>query len=148
MRNRLFYASNKIILNGRKYNMVESLNTKHTFIITTLKDKNQALVLAKKLFSEEKEEIKFDLLLRQTDTPARTGLSGQERRENWRNAIIVKRPSGITGRNSLILGDLLRSSAGFRTLIICLFGFMQRYNDQELMVDRCYERFSFGPADG
>ncbi len=72
---------------------------------------NQALLLAKKLFPEEKEKIKYDILLRQTDTPTQTGLSGQERRENLKNAFIVKRPSEITGRNILILDDVFTTGA-------------------------------------
>ncbi len=89
---------------------------------------NQALLLARKLFPEEKEKIRHDILLRQTDTPSQTGLSGIERRKNLKNAFIVKRPSEITGRNILILDDVLTSSAGFITFIICLFGFVLRYN--------------------
>jgi len=72
---------------------------------------NQALLLTKKLFPNEKEKIKYDILLRQTDTPTQTGLSGKERRKNLKNAFIVKRPSIITGRNILILDDVLTTGA-------------------------------------
>jgi len=72
---------------------------------------NQALLLAKKLFPEEKEKIRHDILLRQTDTPTQTGLSGIERRKNLKNAFIVKRPSEITDRNILILDDVFTTGS-------------------------------------
>lgn len=72
---------------------------------------NQALLLAKKLFPEEKEKIKFDILLRLTDTPTQTGLSGKERRGNLKNAFIVKRPSIISGRSILLLDDVLTTGS-------------------------------------
>ncbi len=72
---------------------------------------NQALLLAKKLFPEEKEKIKYDILLRQMDTPTQTGLSGKQRRENLKHAFIVKRPSEITGRNILILDDVFTTGS-------------------------------------
>ena len=72
---------------------------------------NQALLLAKKLFPENKEKIQFDILLRQEDTPTQTGLSGKERRRNLKNAFIIKRPSEITGKNILLLDDVLTTGA-------------------------------------
>jgi len=67
---------------------------------------NQALLLAKNLFTEEKEKIQHDILLRQTDTPTQTGLSGKERRKNLNNAFVIKRPSEIIGRSILIIDDV------------------------------------------
>lgn len=67
---------------------------------------NQALLLAKKIFPEENKRIRYDILLRQTDTPTQTGLSGRERRKNLKNAFIIKRSSELTGRNILILDDV------------------------------------------
>ena len=72
---------------------------------------NQALMLEKKIFPEEKEKIRYNILLRQTDTPTQTGLSGKERRENLKNAFIVKRPSEIIGKNILILDDVFTTGS-------------------------------------
>ncbi len=72
---------------------------------------NQALLLARKIFPEDKEKIQFDILLRQADTPTQTGLSGKERRKNLKNAFIIKRPSEITGKNILILDDVFTTGS-------------------------------------
>lgn len=72
---------------------------------------NQALLLAKELFPEEKEKIKYDILLRQRYTSTQTGLSGKERRENLKDAFIVKESSEISGRSILILDDVFTTGA-------------------------------------
>jgi len=72
---------------------------------------NQALLLTKKLFPKEKEKIKYDILLRQTNTRTQTGLSGRERRKNLKNAFIVKRSSEITGKNILIIDDVFTTGS-------------------------------------
>lgn len=72
---------------------------------------NQALLLARKIFPGEKEKIKYDLLLRQMDTPTQTGLSGKERRRNLKNAFVVKKTSEIIGKNILIIDDVFTTGA-------------------------------------
>lgn len=72
---------------------------------------NQALLLARKLFPEEKDKIQYNILLRRMDTPTQTGLSGKERRANLKNAFIVKRTSEIIGKNILILDDVFTTGA-------------------------------------
>lgn len=67
---------------------------------------NQAQVLAKSIFPDDRKKIRTDLLTRQTDTQSQTGLSGKQRRENLKNAFIAKEPSSLTGRNLLILDDV------------------------------------------
>ncbi len=72
---------------------------------------NQAQVLAKSIFPDDKKKIRTDLLIRQTDTQSQTGLSGKQRRKNLKNAFIVKNPSEITGRNILILDDVFTTGS-------------------------------------
>jgi len=72
---------------------------------------NQALLLAKELFPKEKEKIKYDILLRQIDTPTQTGLSGKQRRKNLKKVFVVKRPSEIAGRNILIFDDVFTTGS-------------------------------------
>lgn len=72
---------------------------------------NQALVLAKTIFPEEKIKIKYDVLIRKDNTLSQTGLSGKERRRNLRNAFYVKKPSEIAGKNVLILDDVFTTGS-------------------------------------
>ncbi len=72
---------------------------------------NQALLLAKKLFPKEKEKIKYDILLRKTDTSTQTGLSGKQRRKNLKNTFSVKSSSEIIGKNILILDDVFTTGS-------------------------------------
>jgi ComF family protein len=72
---------------------------------------NQALLLAKALFSDDKKKIRHDLLARQVDTPSQTGLSGIERRKNLRNAFVIKTPSSLNGKNVLIFDDVFTTGS-------------------------------------
>jgi len=72
---------------------------------------NQALLLAKSLFSDDKKKIRHDLLARQVDTPSQTGLSGIERRKNLRNAFVIKNPSSLNGKNVLIFDDVFTTGS-------------------------------------
>ncbi len=72
---------------------------------------NQALLLAKSLFPNAREKIRYDLLFRQTNTPTQTGLSGRERRKNVKNAFVVTKPSEISGRNILIIDDVFTTGS-------------------------------------
>jgi ComF family protein len=72
---------------------------------------NQALVLARSLFPEEKEKIRYNILVRATDTPSQTGLSGKKRRKNLKNAFIIEKASEITGKNILLLDDVFTTGS-------------------------------------
>ena len=72
---------------------------------------NQALLIAKSLFSDDWKKIRPNLLIRQANTPSQTGLNGKERRVNLKDAFIVKSPSEITGRNILILDDVFTTGS-------------------------------------
>lgn len=72
---------------------------------------NQSLLLARTLFPEEKKKIRYDILIRRTDTPSQTGLSGKKRRKNLKNAFIVAKPSEIAGKNILLLDDVFTTGS-------------------------------------
>jgi len=72
---------------------------------------NQALVLAKLLFPNEKRKIRHNILLRKTDTPAQAGLNGVERRKNLRNAFVIDKASELIGKKVLILDDVFTTGS-------------------------------------
>ncbi|XOF35300.1 MAG: ComF family protein [Candidatus Electrothrix sp. YB6] len=72
---------------------------------------NQALLLVRELFAEEKERIRFDILARQRDTPSQTNLSGKERRRNLKDSFIVKHPAEILEKKILLLDDVFTTGA-------------------------------------
>lgn len=67
---------------------------------------NQSLVLAKTIFPTEKEKIRFDLLIRQTETSSQAGLNGAERKRNVKGAFTVTYPSKVNGLNLLLFDDV------------------------------------------
>lgn len=67
---------------------------------------NQALLLARTFFGEEKNKIKNNILLRARNTPSQTGLSGVERRKNLRNAFRVDDQKDVSGKNILLVDDV------------------------------------------
>jgi len=72
---------------------------------------NQALVLARRLFFDDRKKLRFNLLSRQADTASQTGLSGIERRKNLKNAFRVESPSKIAGRQILIIDDVFTTGS-------------------------------------
>lgn len=72
---------------------------------------NQALVLAKALFPEERKKIRHDILTRRTDTPAQMGLSGKKRRKNLTDAFIVANPSEVAEKNILLFDDVFTTGS-------------------------------------
>ncbi len=72
---------------------------------------NQAAVLANTLFSEEKNRIRHNTLIRKVDTPAQAGLNGQERRKNLKNVFMVAKPSEVADKNILILDDVFTTGS-------------------------------------
>jgi len=72
---------------------------------------NQALVLARSIFSNNRKKIRTDLLARQTDTQSQTGLTGKKRRTNLTNAFFVKKPSALTKKNLLLFDDVFTTGS-------------------------------------
>lgn len=72
---------------------------------------NQALILARSLFPEEKEKIRHDILLRKVDTPTQAGLSGIERRKNLKNAFAVEKSPEVAGKKVLIMDDVFTTGS-------------------------------------
>ena len=72
---------------------------------------NQALVLARSLFPDEKKKIRYDILVRKSNTPSQTGLSGKERRKNLKNAFVVEKKLEISGKKILLLDDVFTTGS-------------------------------------
>ncbi|MFO7760052.1 MAG: ComF family protein [Desulfobia sp.] len=68
---------------------------------------NQAVLLARALFPEEKYMIEPLILRREKDTRPQTSLSGRERRHNLKGAFRVEGVEKIAGRNILLIDDVL-----------------------------------------
>jgi ComF family protein len=67
---------------------------------------NQALVLARFLFPEQRGLIHPALLLRTRETHPQVSLSGRERRKNLGGAFAVSRPELVAGRRVLLVDDV------------------------------------------
>ncbi len=67
---------------------------------------NQALVLARALFSQEPEKIKPAMLIRVKNTVAQTQLSGTERRRNLRGAFAMKPGATVAGKSVCLVDDI------------------------------------------
>jgi len=72
---------------------------------------NQSAVLAESISSEVGIPFGERLLQRVRNTPSQTGLSLPERVENVSGAFRVKDPSGIYGKNVLLVDDVLTTGA-------------------------------------
>ncbi len=72
---------------------------------------NQALLLARTFFYEEKNKIKNDILLRIRNTPSQTGLNGVERRKNLKNAFQVSDQKNVSGKNILLVDDVFTTGS-------------------------------------
>ena len=67
---------------------------------------NQAVLLARAFFPDSLEKIKYDMLIRKTNTPFQTGLSGTERRKNLRNAFEVQKQKMVAGKKIVLVDDV------------------------------------------
>jgi ComF family protein len=67
---------------------------------------NQALVLAQKVFSGQRQKIEPSLLLRVRKTIAQTGLSGAERRRNLRGAFQLNPRADPAGKKICLVDDI------------------------------------------
>jgi ComF family protein len=67
---------------------------------------NQAQVLASCLFPKQKHKINPHILIRTTDTPLQTNLSGKARRRNLKKAFSVKNPAVVKGKKIMLVDDV------------------------------------------
>ncbi len=67
---------------------------------------NQAMLLAKAFFPEEKNKVDPFILRRVKDTRPQTSLSGRERRQNLRGAFKVVKKEKVAGRSILLVDDV------------------------------------------
>lgn len=72
---------------------------------------NQALLLARCFFPEQKAKINGELLLRQRPTATQTGMSGGQRRRNLRGAFAVARPELVRQQRILLIDDVFTTGS-------------------------------------
>ena len=72
---------------------------------------NQALVLSRKIFPQEKKRINPFILERSLKTLPQTGLSSSERKRNVRNAFTLKDPEIIRNKKILLVDDVFTTGA-------------------------------------
>ena len=72
---------------------------------------NQALLLARALFADQRRRIQPLILQRQRPTPPQTGLSGAVRRRNLKGAFRVAAPEDVAGRRVLLVDDVFTTGA-------------------------------------
>ena len=72
---------------------------------------NQALVLGRRLFPQEKDRIDPHIMQRHTWIRPQAGLSGRERRRNVRNAFILQHPEKIKNKRILLVDDVFTTGA-------------------------------------
>jgi ComF family protein len=72
---------------------------------------NQALLLGRRLFPQDRDKIDPHILERQNSTLPQTGLSGSERRRNVRNAFRLQQPAKIRNKSILLVDDVFTTGA-------------------------------------
>lgn len=72
---------------------------------------NQALVLARILFSNEVAKISTNLLVRSRWTDPQTTLTGRERRRNLNQAFTAPHPERLVGRRLLLIDDVFTTGS-------------------------------------
>jgi len=72
---------------------------------------NQALLLGRRLFPQDRDKIDPHILERQTPTLPQTGLSASERRRNVRNAFRLRHPAKIRNKKILLVDDVFTTGA-------------------------------------
>jgi len=72
---------------------------------------NQALLLGRRLFPQDRDKIDPHILERQNSTLPQTGLSGSERRRNVRNAFRLRQPAKIRNKRILLVDDVFTTGA-------------------------------------
>lgn len=72
---------------------------------------NQALVLGRKLFPKSKERIDPHVLERHQWTCTQTGLDGEERRRNVKNAFRIRNSEKIKNKKILLVDDVFTTGA-------------------------------------
>ena len=67
---------------------------------------NQALVLARTFYPEERRLVDFSTMIRQRHTNPQTGLSGKDRRRNLKNAFLVTNEEKVQGKRVVLVDDV------------------------------------------
>lgn len=67
---------------------------------------NQAQILASCLFPDQKHKINPHILMRTTETPLQTNLSGKARRRNLKNAFSVTNTAAVKGKKIMLVDDV------------------------------------------
>lgn len=67
---------------------------------------NQAVLLARAFFPQERRLIRTDLLVRQINTEPQTSLSGKARRQNLKNAFALREPELVLGKRIALVDDV------------------------------------------
>jgi len=67
---------------------------------------NQAVLLARAFFPQQRKLIRADVLLRIRPTAPQTSLSGRARRQNLKNAFAVNDPAPVEGRRIVLVDDV------------------------------------------
>lgn len=67
---------------------------------------NQALLLARTFYPEERRIIDFSTLIRQQHTAPQTGLSGKIRRSNLKKAFRITDKGRVTGKRVVLVDDV------------------------------------------
>ena len=72
---------------------------------------NQALLLARALYPQDRERIRADVLGRQVDTTPQVRLKGEQRRKNVRGAFAVSMPEVVRDRSIILVDDVYTTGA-------------------------------------
>ncbi|OGQ95374.1 MAG: hypothetical protein A2521_06920 [Deltaproteobacteria bacterium RIFOXYD12_FULL_57_12] len=72
---------------------------------------NQALLLARRFFPEQRQKIQPAILVRAHHTAPQTGLSGPARRQNIKGAFQVRYPARVKNRRVLLVDDVFTTGA-------------------------------------
>ncbi len=67
---------------------------------------NQAVLLARAFFPQQRKLIRTDILLRIRPTAPQTSLSGRARRQNLKKAFAVKDPARVEGQRIVLVDDV------------------------------------------
>ncbi|ADH86678.1 ComF family protein [Desulfurivibrio alkaliphilus] len=72
---------------------------------------NQALLLARSIFTAQQGKIRFDLLSRERMTQPQTGMTGSQRRRNLKGAFVAPQPAMVRKRSLLLVDDVFTTGA-------------------------------------
>jgi ComF family protein len=81
---------------------------------------NQATLLARRLGRRWELPVAHDVIRRATATTPQTELDAEARRENVRNAFVLRRPAAVAGRHVLLVDDIMTTGATVGECAACL----------------------------